>query len=338
MYKLIVFAVAVCCAVLSSVLEKDKLTMGSVVLQASGNVLSILGRPKLTQTSSATTLSSTSASNQPSTTCGTNNITATTWFNDKQLIKVDLRCSGGTDGIGNYLFTLPVGVQFNPTHDPYSSSVGTKYAVAAAALSTTHGWRVASLCIDGDTTSNTYCHTSAYDSPQWLQLDLGSSKAVGLVKIFNRVGSLVNFRLAAHTIWIGDTAGNPIGAGNTQCWSGTAPSTDGPFDEVCNGNGRYVYIYKTEMIVGAEKHHINLREVEVYAPPTVHNAVAIPVRGMVWYNDKAFPAAVFPFDANQFKVLAYNGGGSNDVLSFLDPSFTPVSNGLRLGFEFEIPY
>jgi hypothetical protein len=266
MNKLILFAVAVCAVhVLAAILEFDKLTMGSVVLQASGNVLSITGRPVLTETSSATTLSSQNTSNQPSTTCGTNNITARDWFNGNRLVMVDLRCSGGTDGIGNYLFTLPTGVQFS--HTLYDSICANEGGTCA-------------------------CHGTVYYGMRYV--DQNASP-----KIENTFDQMTAFNYRTKNVsgsvvcGIAGMGGDPLSGKAKNCF--------------CTG-------------------------------ASVHNAIPISVRGMVWYNDKAFPAAVLPVDSTRFKVLAYNGGGSNDVASFLDPGFTPVSNGLRLSFEFEIPY
>jgi len=98
-------------------LGHNKLTLDSVVLQASGNVLSIAGRPSLTETVSTTTI--TAVTTNPTVTCATNEIKSVDWFNNQRMIKVDIRCSPGSIGSGDYLISLPTGIQFNPTHDPF---------------------------------------------------------------------------------------------------------------------------------------------------------------------------------------------------------------------------
>lgn len=109
-------------------------------------------------------------------------------------------------------------------------------------------------CFDGDI--NTFCHSATGNS--WLQLDLGTAKSVGKVVIYNRIQCCQD-RLGTHSIWVGLTAGNPQGSGNVLCWKGTAPSTNGPFEELCSGNGRYVYVFQT-----ASSEYLNLAEVQVH--------------------------------------------------------------------------
>jgi hypothetical protein len=101
----------------------------------------------------------------------------------------------------------------------------------------------------------------------WLQLDLGSSKPIGQVKIWNiqewnPFGPLptaeVQARLGNHQIWVGDSSTNP----ETMCFEGTAPSTAGPFEESCAATGRYVRI-----VQAGRTSVLNLAEVEVTTCP-----------------------------------------------------------------------
>jgi len=136
------------------------------------------------------------------------------------------------------------------------SVTGGKYPVMTATMSGTLD--PASQCIDGDLT--TLCHSDS-KANSWLQLDLGSPQTIVFVRIYNRDtdegdSQITSVRLGAHKLFIGNTANNPTA--NTECWTGTATPTSGPFDEACAGNGRYVYI--RQEVAG----YLNLREVEVY--------------------------------------------------------------------------
>ena len=70
-------------------------------------------------------------------------------------------------------------------------------------MSTTYPNHPASNCIDGNIA--TMCH-SENGSGSWLQLDLGWTRSVGMVRIYNRK-ECCQERLGNHDIWVGDTAG-----------------------------------------------------------------------------------------------------------------------------------
>jgi hypothetical protein len=147
-----------------------------------------------------------------------------------------------------------------------------KLDIKDATMSTNQGDSPPGACIDGITSGwigskRNMCHTS-YGTAQdktdpWIQLDLGTSKQVGAVRIYNRVNCCQS-RLANHLIYVGDRR-YPSGDvrpydGSVKCFDGTAPATRGPFDEACDGFGRYVTI-----VLPGSNRILNLAEVQVYA-------------------------------------------------------------------------
>ena len=144
-------------------------------------------------------------------------------------------------------------MQITPYHTYIASQ---KLQVISAALSNTWGGLPASNCIDGDI--GNICASATSDA--WLRLDLGATRQVGYVIIWNRASCCVD-RLARHQIWIGNTADGPDGAGNVMCFDGTAPATVGPFKEACLGQGQYVFVYQNVLY---NQNLMNIAEVEVY--------------------------------------------------------------------------
>ena len=124
-----------------------------------------------------------------------------------------------------------------------------KLDIKDATMSTHLGDSPPGECIDGITSGwigskVNMCHTS-YGTAQdkmdpWIQLDLGTSKQVGAVRIYNRANCCQS-RLANYLIYVGDRR-YPSGDmrpydGSVKCFDGTAPATRGPFDEACDGFG-----------------------------------------------------------------------------------------------------
>jgi hypothetical protein len=129
-----------------------------------------------------------------------------------------------------------------------------KYNIVSAKLSSTHAHYSAAKCIDGDT--STFCHSGNQQNP-WLQLDLGSIKHVTMVRIFNRVDCCME-RLNDHSIYLGNNPNNPLS--NALCNQETVTAKIGPYEESCNGRGRYVYIRQNKHTI------LNLGEIEIYGP------------------------------------------------------------------------
>jgi hypothetical protein len=108
------------------------------------------------------------------------------------------------------------------------------------------------MCVDG-VIDNNLCHTNE-DASAWLQLDLGSSKQISEVHIWNRQSGSYE-RLGSHQIWVSDSSTVPT----TKCFEGTAASVKGPFNEACEATGRYVRIVQHD-----RTSWLNLAEVKVY--------------------------------------------------------------------------
>ena len=86
-------------------------------------------------------------------------------------------------------------------------------------------------------TQLTTARHSFCDSP-WLEIDLGGSKLVEWVAIYNTARGIHAERLGFHEIWLGDDAGAPL----VKCATTTAPSTAGPFMYKCDAVARYVTV------------------------------------------------------------------------------------------------
>jgi hypothetical protein len=130
-----------------------------------------------------------------------------------------------------------------------------------------------SKCYDGDPV-NGNCHSAWSGSldyttaSTWVMFDLGETKSVGEVVIYNGLGAdhalapaYNTEALGLHRITIGDFEKNPLHPSHAQCVH-TAPNEVGPIEEECQGRGRYVYIFKDS----APNNYINLREVQVFSP------------------------------------------------------------------------
>ncbi len=127
-----------------------------------------------------------------------------------------------------------------------------QHTVKTPVMSSRHVNYPAALCIDGiHGNPNNFCHTAGAAPNQWLQLDLGSAKAVSMVKIWNR-GDNAD-RLGTHTLQLSDNA-----VSWTICGTYTALNNTGPFEEACVGTGRYVRILQRHNTI------FNLDEVQVW--------------------------------------------------------------------------
>ena len=127
-----------------------------------------------------------------------------------------------------------------------------EHTVETATMSSEHANYPAAFCIDGiHGDPNNFCHTYGAATNQWLQLDLGSSKAVSMVKIWNRGAN--SSRLGTHTLQLSNNA-----VAWTICGTYTAPRNAGPFEEACVGTGRYVRILQRHNTI------LNLDEVQVW--------------------------------------------------------------------------
>ena len=129
-----------------------------------------------------------------------------------------------------------------------------QHTVSEASMSSTDSVHVtAAKCIDGNNAS--MCHSLRSEegnTPQWLQLDLGSPKNISMVKIWNRVDCCQN-RLGLHELQHSNDATTW-----TTCGTYNAPATVGPIEEVCAGAARYVRILQRTNSV------LNLAEVEIW--------------------------------------------------------------------------
>jgi hypothetical protein len=86
----------------------------------------------------------------------------------------------------------------SPTSSPTFESL-TPITVASGSMSTIYlGWSAAK-CFDGNIGPDAdLCHSESEANP-WLQLDLGASFTVTMVRIYNRQGELAPKLLASHT-------------------------------------------------------------------------------------------------------------------------------------------
>jgi hypothetical protein len=117
----------------------------------------------------------------------------------------------------------------------------TALPVVSGSMSSEFAGQGAAICFDGVVADingvvDGVCHTE-HESTPWLQLDLGASFTVTMVRIYNRQDCCQD-RLGAHQVWLSESPTEPA----TKCFDGTAAATNGPFDEACNGAGRYVRI------------------------------------------------------------------------------------------------
>jgi hypothetical protein len=132
------------------------------------------------------------------------------------------------------------------------SGYATTVTAVSASMSSTYSSSLyaASKCIDGDHASK--CSTqNKLDS--WLKLDLGAQHAVSAVKIWNRADCCQE-RLGAHVI---ETSNDD--ASWTICFTGTLPSSVGPFTEACaSSSARFVRVR-----LDGHSEYLNLGDVEV---------------------------------------------------------------------------
>jgi hypothetical protein len=127
-------------------------------------------------------------------------------------------------------------------------------AAVSAAMRSAHSSHPASICIDGDLTTD-YCHSHPDDAiDPWLQIDLGTTHNVARLTLYNRHACCWD-RIAHHQIWLSDSSTTPA----TKCFDGTAGNSVGPFVEECIGTGRYIRI----VLPGASR-LLNLAEVKVF--------------------------------------------------------------------------
>lgn len=134
---------------------------------------------------------------------------------------------------------------------------------AVATMSSEHSDFPASNCVDGDVT--TFCH-SRIAGGEWLQLDLGSSQPISMVKIWNRVQCCQD-RLGTYYV---EYTNNANGVWS-ECGHYTASDTVGPFDAACVATARYVRIRLQQA-----SEYLNLAEVQVFRPYTVWGGALKP--------------------------------------------------------------
>ena len=134
-----------------------------------------------------------------------------------------------------------------------------------ATMSSDHGDFPASNCVDGDVA--TFCHSSKKEGDrEWLQLDLGSSQPISMVKIWNRVNCCQE-RLGTYYVEYTDDADGVWDI----CGTYTASDTVGPFDAACVGTAQYVRIR-----LHTANEHLNLAEVQVFRPYTAWGGTLKP--------------------------------------------------------------
>ena len=134
--------------------------------------------------------------------------------------------------------------------------------VEAMDLSTTLGGYPASNCNDGNLQN--FCHSAQVggqcrENGPWLTMELGGTKLVSSVRIYNRPSSGDYIRFGAHDIELS----NDKQTWHT-CFTGTLPASYGPFDESCTGTGRFVRLRMTHTDC------LNLAEVPVFGSEGEH--------------------------------------------------------------------
>jgi len=122
----------------------------------------------------------------------------------------------------------------------------------------------ASNCIDQHAHTNCMSPDPG-NNHNWLQIDLGSTREVAYLRVWNGVlndAGAIEYanRLGLHDIIVGDHDGDPTNAAHTRCREFTLSHTH-TTDEPCHGHGRYVWIYVPRGLV-----QISLREVKVFGP------------------------------------------------------------------------
>ena len=106
------------------------------------------------------------------------------------------------------------------------------------------GWNEncgASNCFDGYTGPETYCrrsgmcHIGDYHTNPYLRLDIGYSRWVWGLQIYNR--ALHSWELGEHEVWVGMSPAGPMGAGNLQCYRHTTSTSGVPLlDKLCTAS------------------------------------------------------------------------------------------------------
>jgi len=172
-------------------------------------------------------------------------------------------------------------------------------AVTKASMSSTYGAYSASNCIDGNLKgARTFCHSRSGES--WLKLDLGFEQVVEHLVIYNRIDCCQN-RLGKHVI---ETSNDD--SAWTTCFSGTLPSSSGPFTEKCSATARYV---RVRMVGHSDS--LNLQEVSVFGGKPSCGGLAIAkynrTRGsfvaiLPPIPSKSYPSALSGTDVYNFSV------------------------------------
>ena len=114
---------------------------------------------------------------------------------------------------------------------------------------------------DGNTNGNWYgqsCTCTAISSSNpWWRVDLGKTRTVTSVKLWNRADCCAD-RLQGFEVWIGDDASY---SANSRCLTGGAALLTSPYDILvdCIGTGRYLFV-----VLPGNNRILTLCEVEVY--------------------------------------------------------------------------
>ena len=83
-----------------------------------------------------------------------------------------------------------------------SASGQVRFSPAGAAIINVYGSAPASKCIDDNV--NSFCHSLQNQVNPWLEIDLGSSKAVTQLLLYNRADCCQD-RLSNFEVWVGNT-------------------------------------------------------------------------------------------------------------------------------------
>jgi len=123
----------------------------------------------------------------------------------------------------------------------------------------------ASNCIDQHANTNCMSPELSETGHNWLKIDLGSTKEVGYIRVWNGImdelGTIEHAdRLSVHDVIVGDHGDDPTNAAHTRCREFTLEHHH-TVDEPGHGMGRYVWIYAARNFV-----QLSLREVSVFGP------------------------------------------------------------------------
>ena len=119
---------------------------------------------------------------------------------------------------------------------------------------------VADNCIDGDVETGCHSNHGGEENP-WLRVDLGTTKQVSEVYIYNRPDACGS-RLGAYEIWLGldGTMKQCASAGSGGDLSCREKTGAGPIKNACVGAAQYV-----ELRLPGDARLLNIKDMAVYA-------------------------------------------------------------------------